>query len=140
MLTCVIMAQPQTHDVHQANLLLPRVRALVAQISELQDQLPELQDELRIAEYRMRRAQAGESDADGFEQAASSAASAERDLISALDALGQMGVMLKDARTGLVDFLSWREGELIELCWRLGEDQVAHWHRIGEGFSGRRPL
>jgi len=48
--------------------------------------------------------------------------------------------MLKDARTGLVDFLSWREGELIELCWRLGEDQVAHWHRIGEGFSGRRPL
>ena len=33
-----------------------------------------------------------------------------------------------------------RTGELVELCWKLGEDAVGSWHRIGEGFAGRRPL
>ena len=31
-------------------------------------------------------------------------------------------------------------GEIVELCWLHGEPAVAHWHRIGEGFAGRRPL
>ena len=49
-------------------------------------------------------------------------------------------VTLKDANTGLVDFLGERDGEVVELCWRLGEDRVANWHRVGEGFPGRKPL
>ena len=51
-----------------------------------------------------------------------------------------MGVVLKHPIEGLVDFYSYRNGELVELCWKLGEDRVAHWHRIGEGFPGRKPL
>ena len=41
---------------------------------------------------------------------------------------------------GLLDFPSERDGEIVELCWLHGEPTVAHWHRIGEGFAGRRPL
>ena len=51
-----------------------------------------------------------------------------------------MGIQLKDMRLGLIDFLSYQAGELVELCWKLGEDRVAFWHRIGEGFAGRRPI
>jgi hypothetical protein len=54
--------------------------------------------------------------------------------------LEAMDVTLKDPSTGLVDFLGEREGEIVELCWRLGEDRIANWHRIGEGFVGRKPL
>ena len=59
-------------------------------------------------------------------------------MVRAVGALEEMGVTLKDAQVGLVDFLSYREGELVELCWRLGEESVSHWHRIGEGYAGRK--
>src|SRR6476620_8376495 len=42
--------------------------------------------------------------------------------------------------SGLVDFPALHEGEEVLLCWQLGEDEVAHWHRVDEGFAGRKPL
>lgn len=133
------MAQ-RTYEVGEANRLLPQVRRLVGQIVELSTQLPELQDQVRIAEYRKQRVTATAADSDRFEQAATALRGAEDDLVAAMQALERLGVQLKDPRIGLVDFLSYRNGELIELCWQLGEDQVAHWHRIGEGYAGRRPI
>jgi hypothetical protein len=128
------------YEVREANQALPRVRRLAGQISELSLQLPELQDQLRIAEYRMRRPGALSDEADRFEQAAAALRGTEEDLATAILALEDMGVVLKHPLEGLVDFYSYREGELVELCWKLGEDRVAHWHRVGEGFGGRKPL
>ena len=59
---------------------------------------------------------------------------------SALDQLESLGVVLKDTSTGLVDFYGLRDGELIFLCWRLGEDRVRFWHRLDDGVAGRQPL
>jgi hypothetical protein len=47
---------------------------------------------------------------------------------------------VKDIDTGLLDFPSLRGGEEVLLCWRLGEDEVAWWHRPEDGFAGRQPL
>jgi hypothetical protein len=49
-------------------------------------------------------------------------------------------IILRDPETGLIDFPSEREGRRILLCWRLGEDHVAHWHEPNAGFAGRRKL
>lgn len=130
----------RTYRLHEANQALPEVRRLVGQIVELSSQLDELTDHVRIAEYRMRREGATASERDRFEESTTALRAAEDDLVAAIGGLHQMGVELKDPRTGLVDFLSYRDGELVELCWQLGEDRVAHWHRIGEGFPGRRPV
>lgn len=54
--------------------------------------------------------------------------------------LEELGVVVKDLDAGLLDFPALREGEEVELCWRVGEDAVRHWHRIGEGFPGRKPV
>jgi hypothetical protein len=51
-----------------------------------------------------------------------------------------MGVLVKDLETGLLDFPSERDGEIVFLCWRHGEPSVAHWHAVDAGFSGRQPL
>lgn len=134
------MPPPRTYRVHEANQLLPRVRRLVGQIVELSAQLDELTDRVRIAQYRMGRPAASTSDRERFEESTAALRGAEDDLVAALAGLEELGVQLKDPRTGLVDFLSYRNGELVELCWQLGEDRVAHWHRIGEGFPGRKPL
>lgn len=50
------------------------------------------------------------------------------------------GAIVKDVDEGLVDFPALRHGEEILLCWRLGEDEVAHWHGLEEGFAGRKQL
>jgi hypothetical protein len=126
--------------VPEANRVLPRVRRLVGQIAELSVQLPELHDQLRIAEYKMRRPGASSEESDRFEQANAALRATEDDLAAAARELDEMGVILKHPVEGLVDFYSYRNGELVELCWKLGEDRVAHWHRIGEGFPGRKPL
>src|SRR6266700_1051314 len=50
------------------------------------------------------------------------------------------GAHLKDVQLGLVDFPAELDGEIVYLCWQFGEPEVAFWHRIEDGFAGRRPL
>jgi hypothetical protein len=58
----------------------------------------------------------------------------------AVDELQRLGVLVKDLDRGLVDFPALRGGEEVLLCWQVGEDEVAFWHGVDEGFAGRKPL
>lgn len=51
-----------------------------------------------------------------------------------------LGAVLKDARAGLVDFYGRVDGKAVWLCWKFGEEAVAHYHDLDEGFAGRRPI
>jgi hypothetical protein len=51
-----------------------------------------------------------------------------------------LGVILKDINTGLLDFTALRDGREVYLCWRYGEGQIAFWHEIDAGFAGRQPI
>jgi hypothetical protein len=71
----------------------------------------------------------------------------KRDLVSRVDEyqsawreLEDMGAVLKDPRTGLVDFYGQVDGKFVWLCWRYGEDAVTHYHALDEGFAGRKPI
>ena len=52
----------------------------------------------------------------------------------------EMGAVLKDARTGLLDFYGNVDGKLVWLCWKYGEESCTHYHALEEGFSGRKPI
>jgi hypothetical protein len=54
--------------------------------------------------------------------------------------VARLGVVIKDLDHGLVDFPSRRDGRIVYLCWRLGEEQVAYWHETDSGFFGRQAL
>ncbi len=56
------------------------------------------------------------------------------------DELIEVGCQLKDWRMGLIDFPATHEGREVLLCWRLGEERIAHWHEVDAGFGGRRPI
>ena len=58
----------------------------------------------------------------------------------AVEQLQRLGVLVKDLDRGLVDFPTLRDGEEVLLCWRVGEEEIAHWHGVDEGFAGRKPL
>ena len=54
--------------------------------------------------------------------------------------LEEVVVLVKDLDRGLVDFPALRDGEEVLLCWEVGEDEIAFWHGVDEGFAGRKPL
>jgi hypothetical protein len=60
--------------------------------------------------------------------------------LACVDRLEELGVVLKDLDLGLLDFPSEREGEDVLLCWQVGEDSVATWHGLDEGYAGRKPI
>jgi hypothetical protein len=130
----------RTYTVEEANKELPRVRRIVTQIAELSALLPELEDQARIAEYDSRRTGATDEQRENQQKARDAASAAELERLKAIAALNGMGISLKGALEGLVDFPSYRDGEPVELCWKLGEERVEHWHRIGEGYAGRKKL
>jgi len=130
----------RTYTVEEANRELPRVKRIVAQIAELSALLPELEDQARIAQYQSSRAGAGADERDRQQRASDAAHGAEEELLKAVLSLNSMGIALKGPLEGLIDFPSVRDGEPIELCWKLGEERVEHWHRVGEGFAGRKKL
>jgi hypothetical protein len=48
------------------------------------------------------------------------------------------GVQVKDLDIGLLDFPCVVSGEIVLLCWKLGENKITHWHSTTEGFAGRK--
>jgi hypothetical protein len=55
--------------------------------------------------------------------------------------LDLFGCELKDPESGLIDFLSLRDGRVVYLCWRLGEEErIKYWHELQAGFAGRQLL
>jgi len=130
----------RTYTVDEANRELPRVRPIVAQIAELSALRPDLEEQFRMADYKVQRPGSNGEDRERLQQARDAVNGAEEELLKAVLNLNSMGIQLKGPLEGLIDFPSYREGELIELCWKLGEERVEHWHRVGEGFSGRKRL
>jgi hypothetical protein len=60
-----------------------------------------------------------------------------KDAVHEIDAIG---VQVKDLDMGLLDFPCLVNGEVILLCWKLGEEKITHWHSTTEGFAGRKPI
>jgi hypothetical protein len=54
--------------------------------------------------------------------------------------LEDLGCVLKDMSTGLIDFPAVRLGTRVWLCWKLGEEKVVFWHGLHEGFAGRKSV
>jgi hypothetical protein len=128
------------YSVEEANSVLPDVRRLVERIADLVPELPELQEAVRINELKFRRPTAGEEERERLAASVARLRAAEMACAVAMRSLESMDIVVKDPVRGLVDFYSNRDGEVVHLCWRIGEESVANWHRLEDGFQGRQPL
>ena len=63
-----------------------------------------------------------------------------REMQSGLEAIQRLGGVTKDLGMGLVDFPHMRDGRVVNLCWRYGEERITHWHGLDEGYARRKPL
>ena len=59
---------------------------------------------------------------------------------SCVEEIHSHGCVCKGVEQGLIDFPCMLGAEIVFLCWQFGEPSVSHWHRIEDGFAGRRAL
>ena len=57
-----------------------------------------------------------------------------------LGEIESFGGQLKGLDMGLIDFPARIDGEIVLLCWQFGEKEIAYWHSLEGGFSGRQAL
>jgi hypothetical protein len=67
-------------------------------------------------------------------------ARATLELQVAFSELDAADIVVRDVIRGLVDFPAFRDGEEVYLCWLVDEPEIAHWHGLDAGFSGRQRL
>jgi hypothetical protein len=115
----------------EANLLLPVLRPLLERAREVSAVLGD-----RGRQRRLRSVTVG----NGGGEAAREMMAEGDELGRVVAEIAEMGVVVRDPSTGLVDFPAERDGEPVYLCWRLGEEEVGHWHDRDSGFGGRTPL
>ena len=126
----------------EANLRLPLVQAIVKDIVELYQNLHDRQE--RIAEIkRLPGASARDEESAYSEELLQAEVDIENDmeqLKAYVTELLELGVELEDPALGVVNFPALRDGKEIYLCWKLGEEEVSHWHTLEESFSERQVL
>ena len=119
-------------DVGEARRRLPRIRKLIETLAR------------QTTEVRERHAQLEELSPDKqpfeFGQQQQAMQELQDDWRSTLKRLNDLGAYVKDPERGLIDFYTWKDGEIAFLCWQLGEPDIEHWHQLDEGFAGRKPI
>ncbi|HZT45961.1 MAG TPA: DUF2203 domain-containing protein [Gaiellaceae bacterium] len=123
----------------EANAALPELRPLVEAMVAAKRALDEAQ-ELRDEVGRRIAGNGGGIPPAELAAMDSTVETAAAELASAIGKVQATGVLVKDLDAGLVDFPAKRDGEDVLLCWQLGEDEVAFWHGLEDGFAGRQPL
>ena len=122
----------KTFSLDEANALVPQIAELLEELASERDQLANMGIKL---ESMLQHA-----NGNGSSKAGSEYAMVLQSFNAHLSFFQDLGCDLKDLDHGLVDFPSIRDGKLVYLCWRRGEDQVRYWHDLDAGFAGRQPL
>ena len=123
----------------EANAELEQVRPLVERMVERRRAHTAAQERQEELEGRIRGNGGGIPPAT-LADAAAEIERLERELSGLVDEIGEHGAEVKDIDEGLIDFPALHRGETVLLCWKLGEDEIRYWHRVEDGFAGRRPL
>ncbi len=123
----------------EANALLPQVRPLAEELVEHRATLAAAQLERKKLALQI-AGNGGGVDSAGAAALDEEIAREHAGVARCVNASHELGGVVKDPDTGLVDFPAQVGGVEVFLCWRLGEDEIDHWHGIDEGFSGRKPL
>ncbi len=124
--------------LHIIHFSLSEARALLSEIAPLVEEIVSLKQRLDERGYDVYRHQYfGGSGPNGEKVYPPEV---ER-LVEVSQDMESKGILVKDLGQGLIDFPHIREnGEEVYLCWKLGEEDIGYWHRISDGFAGRKGI
>src|ERR1700758_758078 len=130
----------RTFTLEEAKSLLPVLESLLRTAIAGKKVLEEVDAELQALAHRVFLNGGMFLDVVPLARRKAERAKAEQRAKDALAEIDSIGVQVKDIDIGLLDFPCDVEGQIILLCWKLGEKTITHWHGVQEGFAGRKPI
>jgi len=130
---------PRTFTPEEANEALVDLRPIVEQMVQHRRNLTAAQ--VQQAELVTRIAgNGGDMVPSDLHEAADTIQREAAAISDCAERINAAGAEVKSLEEGLLDFPARRGDEIVLLCWKLGEDEIQYWHRVDEGFGGRKPL
>lgn len=124
-------------SLDEANRTLAQAAPMLARLADLHASALSSKEHLDLLRQRL---EAGERVLDEIAARQGDLDAQARDIAELLGRLEEIGCVVRDPQTGLIDFPAQADETEFYLCWRLGEDGVRYWHGMQEGFAGRKPV
>ncbi|MBB5055761.1 hypothetical protein HDF16_000430 [Granulicella aggregans] len=130
----------KTFTLSEAQTLLPVLESLLRGAQKMAGRVSELESEMQ--ELNQRIFLSGGMHVDVV-AAAKRRGEREKAIESTKETLAEIdsiGVQVQSLEDGLLDFPCMVSGDVVMLCWKIGEPGISHWHGLEEEFSERKPL
>jgi len=127
-------------SVEQANQTANEIRPLLKRLVEVKAEFDKIQSQVDVLSLVAAGAAPSNPDAQQLQGLHLRRTTLGSELTRGVQAIQRRGCVVKDLDKGLVDFYTLSGDRLVFLCWQLGEAEIAHWHTLEGGFSGRQPL
>lgn len=134
------MAKQKTFTFEEATTLLPVLRALLKRAMEGKRLIEDVEKELQDVKHKILLSGGLLIDIPEMARRQAERDKALQDIKDALAEIDAIGVQVKDLDIGLLDFPCVVDDEIVLLCWKYGEEKIAFWHGLEEGFRGRKPI
>jgi hypothetical protein len=130
----------RTFTLDEAQSLLSVLESLLRTSIAGKKLMEEVDAEMQAVQHRIYLNGGTNVDVVALARRKSERTKAEQRLRDAFAEIDSIGVQVKDLDIGLLDFPCEVEGQIVLLCWKMGEKSITHWHGTQEGFSGRKPI
>jgi hypothetical protein len=130
----------RTFTLAEANQMLPQLEPLLQAAMKSSQELQAALERLQQIGHRVFLSGGSLLNLSNLWELKQQRDDANRRLRTVLAEIDSLGVQLKDLAIGLLDFPCQVEGEIVLLCWKLGEPAIAYWHTVEAGFKGRQPI
>ncbi|HEX4750935.1 MAG TPA: DUF2203 domain-containing protein [Bryobacteraceae bacterium] len=131
---------PRYFNLLEAESFLPRVERALREVKEHKLSYDKCDQELGAIAQRVTLTGGMVPPRERIAELRAHKDASARGVKRAVEQLQEIGCLLKDLGIGLVDFPTLYRGEEVYLCWKSGEPGITFWHRIEDGFAGRKPI
>jgi hypothetical protein len=131
---------PRYFNLLEAEALLPKVQRLLQDVRDYKLAYEENERELNQISQKVALLGGMVPPRTRVLELRASKEAALRGLKQSVEQFEALGCLLKDLDTGLVDFPTLYRGKEVYLCWKAGESAITFWHRVEDGFAGRKAI
>ena len=123
-------------SIDEASALLPWLQSEFGEIFQLIQELDKAENDIK----EKLRLNGSNGHLNSLQTTQKSAAEYTKSITQIVQGIQYKGIIVRDLKSGLVDFPSTYEDENVFLCWIYGEDSIRYWHTMNEGYSSRKLL
>jgi hypothetical protein len=131
---------PRFFTLEEANALVPTLQIEFGRIARARAEIGPVIAALGGADASMAILHDEGAAPQGREGEAARLRALAAEITAAVERVNDLGCLVKDVDTGLVDFYALQDGDPVFLCWQFGEPAISTWHGLEEGFAGRKPI